>query len=176
MITTFLRKLLHFPETTATRSWAFVTCPHSFRLKCKWIHDTVVWRKSIFGISGVYRKRKPPPLLLNQILIAAPKAGRHGSGPPNADDLAGSKRGWGVPVQPVRQAGELGGEWSNSAEVESQLKWDYGRLDKPAKKLALATPPQWSCYCLSGRENLPERVSVELAEGPVTNRPPPFVC
>lgn len=25
---------------------AYVTCDPSFRLKCKWIHDTVVWRKS----------------------------------------------------------------------------------------------------------------------------------
>lgn len=34
--------------------------------------------------------------------------GRDGGGPPDADDLAGSEGGWGVPVQPVRQTGELG--------------------------------------------------------------------
>lgn len=52
------------------------------------------------------------------------RAGRDGGGAPDADDLAGSEGGWGVPVQPVRQAGELGGEWSNRAEVESQLNRD----------------------------------------------------
>ena len=36
------------------------------------------------------------------------KIGRDGSGPTHADDLAGSEGGWGVPVQPRGQAGELG--------------------------------------------------------------------
>lgn len=39
----------------------------------------------------------------------------------------------------MRQAGELGGEWSNRAEVESQPNKDYGRLDNLTKKLTL--PP-----------------------------------
>lgn len=69
------------------------------------------------------------------------RVGRDGSGPPHADDLAGSEGGWGVPVQPVREAGELGGEWSNSAEVESQLNRDYGRPANLIKKLPLATVP-----------------------------------
>lgn len=55
------------------------------------------------------------------------RVGRDGSGPPDADDLAGPEGGWGVPVQPVCEAGELGGEWSNRAEVESQSNGDYGR-------------------------------------------------
>lgn len=67
------------------------------------------------------------------------RLGRDGGGSPDADDLAGSEGGWGVPVQPVRQAGELGGEWSNRTEVESQPNRDYGRLGNPIKKLTLAT-------------------------------------
>lgn len=48
--------------------------------------------------------------------------GRNGGRPTHADDLAGSEGGWGVPVQHIRQTGELGGgKLSNKAEAESQL-------------------------------------------------------
>lgn len=50
-------------------------------------------------------------------ITAVHRAGRHGGRPTHADDLAGSEGGWGVPVQHIRQAGELdGGESSNRAE------------------------------------------------------------
>lgn len=81
---------------------------------------------------------KLPTGLLTPYRLTVPcGAGRDGGGPPDADDLARSEGGWGVPVQPVREAGELGGEWSNRAEVESQPKKDYGRVDNPVGKPAL---------------------------------------
>lgn len=46
----------------------------------------------------------------SQRLTGPRRAGHDGGGPPYADDLVGSEGGWGVPVQPVRQAGELGVE------------------------------------------------------------------
>lgn len=38
----------HFPQSLTASNGPDVTRVPSFRLKCKWIHDTVVWRKDIF--------------------------------------------------------------------------------------------------------------------------------
>ena len=126
-------------KTTRHVLGGYVTCTPSFRLECKWIHDTVVWRKAICW--KTVNVHKTTDVVLTPWRLTGPcRAGRDGGGPPDADDLAGPEGGWGVPVQPVRQAGELlGGEWSNRAEVESQPNKDYGRLDNPIKKLTLAT-------------------------------------
>lgn len=130
---------------------AGVTCSSSFRSKCKWIHDTVVWRRAIFWKTVNVHKTTDVGLTSQRLTVGC-RVGRDGGGPPDADDLAGSEGGWGVPVQPGRQAGELGGEWSNRAEVESQLNKDYGRLDNPIKKLTLAAVQTHSyCHCLSRR-------------------------
>lgn len=51
--------------------------------------------------------------------------------------MVGSEGGWGVPVQPVRQAGELGVEGSNRAEVQSHLNTDYGARQIPLNELAV---------------------------------------
>lgn len=75
----------------------------------------------------------------SQRLTGPRRAGHDGGGPPYADDLVGSEGGWGVPVQPVRQAGELGVERSNRAEVESQLNRDYGALQIPVNKIVLVS-------------------------------------
>lgn len=62
----------------------------------------------------------------SQRLTGPRRAGHNGGGPPYADDMVGSEGGWGVPVQPVRQAGELGVEGSN--RVESPPNGDCGAL------------------------------------------------
>lgn len=96
-------------------------------MKCKWIHDTVVWGGKQFFGKTVNVHNFACGFLTSYGLTAPCRFGRDGGGPPDADDLVGSERGWGVPVQPVREAGELGGEWSNRAEVESQPNKDYER-------------------------------------------------
>lgn len=64
-------------------------------------------------------------MIFESLRLTGPRrAGQDGGGPPYADDMVGSEGGWGVPVQPVGQAGELGVERSNRAEVESQQNRD----------------------------------------------------
>lgn len=109
---------------------------------------------SCLGGKAVFRKTVNVHKFVSGILtshrLRAPcRFGRDGGGPPDADDLAGSERGWGVPVQPVREAGELGGEWSNRAEVESQLNKDYERRDNLVKWIPLAITQSNSCRYLS---------------------------
>lgn len=57
-------------------------------------------------------------ILTSHRLTAPCRFGRDGGGPPDADDLAGSERGWGVPVQPVREAVHLKELWRESGQLQ----------------------------------------------------------
>lgn len=124
-----LRFQLHFPQGQALHIDVDVTRGSSFRLNCNGPMTQFIRMKAVFFRSTVTSSQKPRDAVsrfpLPPRLTVFRRTGRHGGRPTHADDLAGSEGGWGVPVQHIRQTGELGvGELSNKAEAENQLNKD----------------------------------------------------